>query len=53
MYSISSSAWKQSTGHTATQSVKRHLLQFSVTMKAIWCFTSLSAALALPNSRGT
>src|ERR1051325_6976292 len=32
MYSIWSSAWKHATGHTVTQSVKRHLSQLPVTM---------------------
>jgi hypothetical protein len=31
MYIIVSSPWKQSTGHTTTQSVNRHLSQFPVT----------------------
>src|SRR5881396_1182102 len=32
MYSIWSSPWKHATGHTVTQSVKRHLSQLPVTM---------------------
>src|SRR4051794_19907950 len=37
-------SWKQSTGHTSTQSMYLHLMQFSVTTKVI-PNTSLSASL--------
>src|SRR6478672_11898446 len=33
-------SWKQSTGHTSTQSVYLHLMQFSVTTKGMVSFRS-------------